>query len=95
MDEDENSENEYYLPCVRDYRSVNNPAAIKEWFVATQPDGKLPKHTTILHITKVEAILNSFVNRLRTDIVKNSRQGWKQGTPLPGKKSKSQPLADA
>lgn len=86
---------EYYAPCTSDYRSVDNRAAREEWFYATEPNGELPKHTTILHVDKAEAIMAAFVNRIRVNVIKNAVFGWNKATTLPNKRAKIQPLADA
>lgn len=91
----EDTPENYYEPCLRNYRSVNNAAARKEWFESTEPNEGLPKHTSIIHVARAEAIMSTFINRLRIDVLKNSKLGWVAGTPLPAKNSKRQPLGEA
>lgn len=86
--------NEYYAPCLRDYRSIDNSAAQAEWFESTEPREGLPTHSKVLHVLVAETIMQTFCTRLQEDIMKNAAIAWIKGTPLPGKKDYVQPLAE-
>lgn len=54
--------NEYYEPCVKNYREVDNDAAVKEWFESTEPRDGIPNHTRCLHVLVAEAIMTRFLS---------------------------------
>lgn len=88
---DENED--YYGPCTKDYRRVNNKSAWKTYFEDTEPGDK-PKHSTVLHVQKAEAIMSLFVSRLMRDVAKNAILGYVRGTPIPHPNSRKQPLGE-
>ena len=85
---------DYYAPCVKNYREVNNAEAVKEWFESTEPRDGSPNHTRVLHTKVAEAIMAQFLTELEVRIIAASRYAWQPLIePLPGRWTKRQAIA--
>ena len=87
---------EYYGPCLANTPDLNNKAAIRVWFEATEPDEQ-PKHSRALHVETAKQAIHRFVSGVGIDVVANAagRIAWMPGTPLPARGNPVQPLAEA
>lgn len=90
----EENEKDYYDPILQDFHAINNAACRREWFIATEPHGERPKHQSVIHTARAETIMQTFISRLRLDVLRNSRFCWQFKTAIPGKGEKIQPLGD-
>lgn len=85
--------NEYYRKIFINAPSLENDNAVRIYFEGTEPT-ETPKHNRIMSVEKATTIAESMIFKLMEDIYKNSRFGWKPGTPLQGVTEAIQPLAD-